>query len=139
MRDIQMVLERWGAWAADNSDGVHWSSIAAGFKGLIPNKVKSRPQCCDDDAIIISGCMARLNKNNSEAHDLLFDYYVFGKTFMQLAYDYHCSDTHIGKRLQKAEGVIEGMLMMLDISLEMDKYVQKEPLDINQHQLCSNF
>ncbi len=83
--------------------------------------------------------MARLNKNNSEAHDLLFDYYVFGKTFMQLACDHHCSDGHIGKKLQKAEGVIEGMLMMLDISLEMDKYVQKEPLDINQHQLCSNF
>ncbi|PHM45591.1 antiterminator Q family protein [Xenorhabdus miraniensis] len=139
MRDIQLVMERWGAWAADNSDGVYWSSIAAGFKGLIPNRVKSRPQCCDDDAIIISGCMARLNKNNSEAHDLLFDYYVFGKTFMQLAQDHECSDTHIGKRLQKAEGVIEGMLMMLDVSLEIDKYVQLEPQGINAHQLCSNF
>ncbi|OKO99358.1 antiterminator Q family protein [Xenorhabdus eapokensis] len=139
MRDIQLIMERWGAWVADNQEGVYWSSIAAGFKGLIPNKVKSRPQCCDDDAIIISGCMARLNKNNSEAHDLLFDYYVFGKTFMQLARDHHCSDGHIGKRLQKAEGVIEGMLMMLNIPLEMDKYVQKEPMNISAHQLCSNF
>ncbi|ENX6798478.1 antitermination protein QuuD, partial [Escherichia coli] len=26
----------------------------------------------------------------------------------------------IGKRLQKAEGIIEGMLMALDIRLEMD-------------------
>ncbi|MDE1484626.1 antiterminator Q family protein [Xenorhabdus bovienii] len=139
MRDIQLVLERWGAWTADNREGVDWSSIAAGFKGLIPNKVKSRPQCCDDDALIISGCMARLNKNNRDAHDLLFDYYVFGKTFMQLAHDYKCSDTHIGKKLQKAEGVIEGILMMLNVSLEMDKYVQLEPADINVHELCSNF
>ncbi|WP_340608550.1 antiterminator Q family protein [Xenorhabdus bharatensis] len=139
MRDIQMVLERWGAWAADNNDGVYWSSIAAGFKGLIPNRVKSRPQCCDDDALIISSCMARLNKNNNEAHDLLFDYYVFGKTFMQLAQDHECSDTHIGKRLQKAEGVIEGMLMMLDVALEMDKCVQLAPQNVNTHQLCSNF
>ncbi|MBD2816635.1 antitermination protein [Xenorhabdus sp. Flor] len=139
MRDIQLVMERWGAWAADNSDGVYWSSIAAGFKGLIPNKVKSRTQCCDDDAIIISSCMARLNRKNSEAHDLLFDYYVFGKTFMQLAYEHHCSDGHIGKKLQKAEGVIEGMLMMLDTPLEMDKYVQLEPMEIDSYQICSHF
>lgn len=55
MRDIQMVLERWGAWAANNHEDVTWSSIAAGFKGLITSKVKSRPQCCDDDAMIICG------------------------------------------------------------------------------------
>ncbi len=55
MRDVQMVLERWGAWAANNHEDVTWSSIAAGFKGLIPSKVKSRPQCCDDDAMIICG------------------------------------------------------------------------------------
>ena len=48
MRDIQMVLERWGAWAANNHEDVTWSSIAAGFKGLIPSKVRSRPQCCDE-------------------------------------------------------------------------------------------
>ena len=62
MRDIQMVLEHWGAWVANNHEDVTWSSIAAGFKGLIPSKVKSRPQCCDDDAMIICGCMARLKK-----------------------------------------------------------------------------
>ncbi|MDE1475991.1 antiterminator Q family protein [Xenorhabdus bovienii] len=134
MRDIQLVMERWGAWVADNRDGVYWSSIAAGFKGLIPNRVKSRVQCCDDDAMVISSCMAKLNQQSSDTHDLLFDYYVFGKTFMQLAHDHHCSDTHIGKRLQKAEGVIEGMLMMLDIPLDMDK-----DIPLAQHLLCSDF
>ena len=39
MRDIQMVLERWGAWVANNHEDVEWSSVAAGFKGLIPSKV----------------------------------------------------------------------------------------------------
>ncbi|EKR5188672.1 antitermination protein QuuD [Escherichia coli] len=120
MRDIQMVLERWGAWAANNHEDVTWSSIAAGFKGLITSKVKSRPQCCDDDAMIICGCMARLKKNNSDLHDLLVDYYVVGMTFMSLAGKHCCSDGYIGKRLQKAEGIIEGMLMALDIRLEMD-------------------
>lgn len=119
-RDIQMVLERWGAWVANNHEDVTWSSIAAGFKGLIPSKVKSRPQCSDDDAMIICGCVARLNKNNKDQHDLLVDYYVGGMTFMALARKHGCSDTCIGKRLQKAEGVIDGMLMMLNVSLEMD-------------------
>lgn len=120
-----MVLECWGAWAANNHEDVTWSSIAAGFKGLIPSKVKSRPQCCDDDAMIICGCMARLNKNNSDLHDLLVDYYVGGMTFMVLARKHGCSDGHIGKKLQKAEGIIEGMLMMLGVSLDMDIDVTK--------------
>ncbi|EAA1960304.1 antitermination protein [Escherichia coli] len=125
MRDIQQVLERWGAWVANNHEDVSWSPIAAGFKGLIPEKVKSRPQCCDDDAMIICGCMARLNRNNSDLHELLVDCYVRGMTFMSLARKHECSDGTIGKRLQKAEGVIEGMLMMLDVRLEMDRYVQR--------------
>lgn len=123
MRDIQMVLERWGAWVANNHEDVEWSGIAAGFKGLIPSKVKSRSQCSDDDAMIICGCMARLKKNNADMHDMLVDYYVYGMTFMKLAMKHGCSDTHIGKRLQKAEGVVDGMLMMLDVRLEIDRYV----------------
>ncbi|EFJ2908691.1 antitermination protein [Escherichia coli] len=119
-RDIQMVLERWGAWVANNYEDVTWPSIAAGFKGLIPSRVKSRPQCSDDDAMIICGCMARLNKNNKDQHDLLLDYYVGGMTLMALARKHGCSDTFIGKRLQKAEGVIDGMLMMLNVSLGSD-------------------
>ena len=62
MRDIQMVLERWGAWVANNHEDVEWSSVAAGFKGLIPSKVKSRPQCSDDDGLIISSAMTVLKK-----------------------------------------------------------------------------
>ncbi|EFZ5249725.1 antitermination protein [Shigella flexneri] len=124
MRDIQQVLERWGAWVANNHEDVTWSSIAAGFKGLIPSKVKSRPQCCDDDAMVICGCMARLNRNNNDLHDLLVDYYVFGMTFMTLARKHGGSDGYIGKKLQKAEGVVEGMLMMLGVRLEMDKYIE---------------
>lgn len=125
MRNIQMVLERFGGWVANNHEDVAWAPIAAGFKGLIPNKIKSRPQCCDGDGLILNGCMSRLNQNRPDAHDLLLNYYVFGKTFMQLAHEHHCSDTHIGKMLQSAEGQIDGMLMALDITLEMDKEVQR--------------
>ncbi|EDC5553472.1 antitermination protein [Salmonella enterica] len=126
MRDIQQLLERWGAWVANNREDVTWATVAAGFKGLIPSKITSRPQCCDDDAMVICGCMALLNKNNTDMHELLMDYYVFGMTFMSLARKHYCSDGTIGKRLQNAEGVVEGMLMALDVKLEMDRYVQRE-------------
>ncbi|EKF0513583.1 antitermination protein [Escherichia coli] len=126
MRDIQQVLERRGAWAANNRENVTWSSVAAGFKGIIPAKIISRPQCCDDDAMVICGCIARLYRNNRDLHELLVDYYVRGMTFMSLAQKHECSDGTIGKRLQKAEGVIEGMLMMLDVRLEMDRYVERD-------------
>jgi len=126
MRDIQQVLERRGAWAANNRENVTWSSVAAGVKGIIPAKITSRPQCCDDDAMVICGCIARLYRNNRDLHELLVDYYVRGMTFMSLAQKHECSDGTIGKRLQKAEGVIEGMLMMLDVRLEMDRYVERD-------------
>lgn len=115
---------------ANNREDVTWSTVAAGFKGLIPSKVTSRPQCCDDDAMVISGCMARLHKSNADMHDLLVDYYVFGMTFIQLARKHGCSDGHIGKRLQRAEGFINGCLMVLDVKLEMDRYVQCEPVSV---------
>lgn len=62
MRDIQMVLERWGSWAASDSSGVDYSPIAAGFKGLLPYTSKTRQACSDSDALIIEGCLARLKQ-----------------------------------------------------------------------------
>ncbi|EDW4373888.1 hypothetical protein AAA67_004818 [Salmonella enterica subsp. diarizonae] len=57
-------------------------------------------------------------------------YYVFDMTFMQLASNYGCSDSHIGKRLQRAEAFIDGCHMALDIGLEVDRYVQRESVSI---------
>ena len=96
-----------------------FDSLTLGERAYLAFAVAAN-KCCDDDAMIICGCMARLKKNNSDLHDLLVDYYVVGMTFMSLAGKHCCSDGYIGKRLQKAEGIIEGMLMALDIRLEMD-------------------
>ncbi|WP_210459083.1 antiterminator Q family protein [Pantoea ananatis] len=127
MRDIQQVLERWGAWSCSGGDNVGYAPIAAGFKGLLPAKQRGRASCTDKDGITIDRCMARLMKNNFDMYDLLVDYYIYRKTFMQIARLHGCSDTYIGKQLQKAEGVVEGMLLMLDVQLEMDKYITREP------------
>ncbi|HFW4212005.1 TPA: antiterminator Q family protein [Salmonella enterica subsp. enterica serovar Reading] len=130
MRDIQQVLERWGTWAANNREDVTWSTVAAGFKGLIPSKVTSRTQCCDDDAMVICGCMARLYKNNRDMHDLLVDYYVFGMTLRTIAGKLGISHSHASVHLQTAEGFIDGCLAALGVTLEMDRYVQREPVGV---------
>ncbi|MFJ5159689.1 antiterminator Q family protein [Pantoea sp. NPDC088449] len=128
MRDIQEILVRWGAWAFNHPEKVMWYRVAAGFNGLFPKKGTSRPECCDEDGLIISQCIAKLRARNQDLHDLLVDYYVLGHSFMSLARMHQCSDGLIGKKLQKAEGIVEGMLVMLDVSLEMDRFAQLTPL-----------
>ncbi len=123
MRDIQMVLERWGAWVANNHEDVTWSSIAAGFKGLIPSKVKSRPQCSDDDGLIISSAMTVLKKKEPYQYELLEMYYVYGVTLRVLGVKLGISLNQVVIRLQKAEGFIDGCLAMLGVSLEIDCYI----------------
>ena len=123
MRDIQMVLERWGAWVANNHEDVEWSSVAAGFKGLIPSKVKSRPQCSDDDGLIISSAMTVLKKKEPYQYELLEMYYVYGVTLRVLGVKLGISLNRVVIRLQKAEGFIDGCLAMLGVSLEIDCYI----------------
>ncbi|EHH5059232.1 antitermination protein [Escherichia coli] len=123
MRDIQMVLERWGAWVANNHEDVEWSSVAAGFKGLIPSKVKSRPQCSDDDGLIISSAMTVLKKKEPYQYELLEMYYVYGVTLRVLGVKLGISLNQVVIRLQKAEGFIDGCLAMLGVSLEINCYI----------------
>lgn len=120
MRDIQMVLERWGAWAASDSSGVDYSHIAAGFKGLIPQTGKTRISCTDDDALIIEGCLARLKSRKPYEHSLLVAHYLYGISKRKIAKARKKDEKLIRIEIQMAEGFIDGCLSMLEIRLEMD-------------------
>lgn len=120
MRDIQKVLERWGAWAASYSSGVDYSPIAAGFKGLIPQTSKSRLSCTDDDALIIEGCLTRLKKRKPYEHSLLVAHYLYGISKRKLAKARKKDEKLIRIEIQMAEGFIDGCLSMLDLRLDMD-------------------
>lgn len=120
MRDIQMVLERWGAWAASDSYGVDYSHIAAGFKGLIPQTGKTRISCTDDDALIIEGCLARLKSRKPYEHSLLVAHYLYGISKRKIAKARKKDEKLIRIEIQMAEGFIDGCLSMLEIRLEMD-------------------
>ena len=120
MRNIQMILERWGAWAASDSSGVDYSSIAAGFKGLLPYTRKTRLACSDSDALIIEGCLARLKQKRPEEHSLLVAHYLYGISKRKLAKARKKDEKIIRIEIQMAEGFIEGCLAILNVSLDMD-------------------
>ncbi|HAK5376656.1 TPA: antitermination protein [Salmonella enterica] len=120
MRDIQMVLERWGSWAANEGGSVYYSSIAAGFKGLLPLSGKSRPICSDDDGLIISSAMNALKKKDPYLCTLLELHYIHGISARSIAKKQSISHTQILKRLQKAEGFIDGCLSIMNVKLDVD-------------------
>lgn len=120
MRDIHMVLERWGGWAASDSSGVDYSHIAAGFKGLLPQTSKTRLSCTDDDALIIEGCLARLQKRKPYEHSLLVAHYLYGISKRKIARSRKKDEKLIRIEIQMAEGFIDGCLSMLNVTLDMD-------------------
>ena len=120
MRDISLVLERWGAWAAMDSSGVDYSHIAAGFKGLLPQTGKTRLCCTDDDALIIESCLARLRDKKPYEHSLLVAYYLYGISNRKIAKVRKKDERLIRIEIQMAEGFIDGCLSMLNIKLDMD-------------------
>lgn len=124
MRDIQQVLERWGAWAASGGDNLDYAPIAAGFKGLLPTNRRNRPSCSDDDGLVVSSAMTFLKRKDSYLCMLLELYYVKNMTLRGIAAKLGISLNQVVIRLQKAEGFIEGCLAALGIPLEMDRYAE---------------
>ncbi|HGB9388278.1 TPA: antiterminator Q family protein [Escherichia coli] len=120
VRDIQMVIERWGAWAASDSSGVDYSPIAAGFKGLMPQISKTRISCTDDDALIIESCLALLKKKKPYEHSLIVAHYLYGISKRKIAKARKKDEKLIRIEIQMAEGFIDGCLSMLDVRLEME-------------------
>lgn len=114
MRDIQTVLERWGAWAASDTSGVDYSPIAAGFKGLLPDTRQTRPSCNDDEALIIEGCLARLKRNKPYEHSLLIAHYLYGISKRKIARLNKKDEKLIRIEIKMAEGFIDGCLSMLE-------------------------
>lgn len=120
MRDIQIVLERWGTWAANDSSGVDYSHIAAGFKGLLPQTSKTRISCTDDDALIVESCLARLQKKKPNEYSLLVAHYLFGISKRKIAKIRKKDEKNIRIEIQMAEGFIDGCLSMLNVTFSYE-------------------
>lgn len=112
MENISKILEEWGSWVANDQNALNQLNN----KEFIPERIKLRKKCTHYNANIINKLMGKLMMHNKEDYQLLINYYVFGKTFVQLAKYDQCSDTYIGKKLKKAEGIIEGMLIFSSVN-----------------------
>lgn len=120
MRDVQKVLEMWGGWASNDSSGVDYSPIAAGFRGLLPQTTKSRLSCTDNDALIIEACLARLKKRRPNEHSLIVAHYLYGISKRKLARARKKDEKLIRIEIQMAEGFIDGCLCSLGTVLDLD-------------------
>lgn len=120
MRDMQKILDLWGAWAAADSSSIDYSHIAAGFKGLLPQTGKIRLCCTDDDALIIEGCMARLRDKRPYEYSLLVAHYLYGISKRKIAKAQKKDEKIIRIEIQMAEGFIDGCLSILDVKLDLD-------------------
>lgn len=129
MRDIPQVLARWGGWAAADHSQLDWQKTAAGFRGLLPQTGKSRVSCCDDDGLLIDGCVTRLKNLKPEEYQLLVLHYVMNQPKRAIARAVKKDEKLVRITLQLAEGFVEGCLSMLDVKLDMDPVVEiyREP------------
>lgn len=120
MRDMKYILECWGGWAASEGAGVDYSSIAAGFKGLLPADSNQRPSLTDHDGMIIDSCIAKLKKFKPEEYEMVVAHYRYNISLRTIARRRHCSDGTVRKEMQTAEGFVGGVLCMLAVKLEME-------------------
>lgn len=129
MRDIQLVLERWGGWAAQEGSQVDWSPIAGGFKGLLPSESKSRPSCCDNDGMIIDTAVGMLKKaGRADELNMIMLHYKHDVSKSTLARWNKCSEGKIRNRMMIAETFIDACIIMTGAKLEMDEWAHKSKI-----------
>lgn len=129
MRDIQLVLERWGAWAASEGSQVSWSPVGAGFKGLLPQQGKSRPSCCDDDGMVVDAAVGMLKKTGrDEELELVMLHYVHDVSKSTISRWNKCSEGKIRQRLMIAETFIDACIIMTGARLEMDDWTHRSEI-----------
>jgi len=120
MRDMSQVLERWAGWAKSDSRGIGYPTIAAGFKGLLPQASKLTLTCSDEDGLIIEGCLSRLKARRPDEHAMIVMHYFFNIPKRTLAKQAKRDEKIVRIEIQMAEGFIEGCLAALDVRLDMD-------------------
>lgn len=126
MRDIQLVLERWGGWAANDGSQVGWCPTSAMFKSLLPHTKKSRLSCSDNDGMIIDTAVGMLSKaNRQDELELVILHYIYDVSKSTIARWNKCSEGKVRQKLMIAETFIYACIMMTGAELEMDDWMEK--------------
>lgn len=126
MRDIQLVLERWGGWAANEGTQVGWCPTSAMFKSLIPPTAKPRLSCCDNDGMIVDTAVGMLKKaGRSDELELIMLHYMKDISKSTLARWLKCSEGKVRNKIMIAETFIDACIIMSGAILEMDDWAKK--------------
>lgn len=126
MRDIQLVLERWGGWAANEGSQVGWSPTSAMFKSLLPHSSKPRPLCSDNDGLIIDTAVGMLSKaKRQDELELIMLHYMYDVSKSTIARWNKCSEGKVRQQLMIAETFIDACILMTEVELEMDTWTQR--------------
>lgn len=130
MRDIQLVLERWGGWASNEGSQVGWSPIGAGFKGLLPPEGKTRPSCCDNDGIIVDTAVGMLRKTGRHDElELVMLHYMYGVSKSTISRWKRCSEGKVRQKMMIAETFIDACIIMSGAKLEMDDWTHRSEIE----------
>jgi hypothetical protein len=126
MRDIQLVLERWGGWAGKEGSSVGWSPTSAMFKSLLPPSKKTRLSCSDNDGMIIDTAVGMLKKAKREDElELVMLHYMYDVSKSTIARWKKCSEGKVRQQMMIAETFIDACIIMTGYELEMDSWTQE--------------
>lgn len=132
-RDMQEVLERWGRWAASDQrcSFVDWPALSVlPCHKLEPGKIK----CSDEDGITIDTCVGQMSLvSTSEDIKILGLRFLGGFPLRYIEEVMLLNTQTVRRSLRASEAFVEGCLISLSVSLDMDPVVfLPEPLACTQ-------
>ncbi|EKP7192011.1 antitermination protein Q [Salmonella enterica] len=120
-RNIRVVLERWGRWAAHEENRSDWPAVCATFRGVLPHKSSLRPSCCDDDGMAVDACVSQLHRAGADnERAALYLRYVIGLSLRGIADVLETNRMNVRNLLSFGENFVNGGLCAYGVGLEMD-------------------
>lgn len=119
-RDMQLVLERWGRWAAKEEycSMVDWPSMS-----VMPQRVTAdgKSGCTDEDGAAIDTCIAHMSMVCPHSNLLILGLrFIGGHTTRFIAEMMETPRAQVRESLKASEAFLEGCLVMQGIRLDMD-------------------
>ncbi|AXY33943.1 antiterminator Q family protein [Yersinia pseudotuberculosis] len=133
-RNMQLVFERWGWWAASEEycSLIDWPAMSVAPQQL--PQASGKPGCTDEDGLTLDTCIAHMSTVFPQASLLILGQrYIGGHSLRQIADVMEIDINVVRRSLQASEAFLGGCLVMLGIRLEMDpEVVEPEPVACTQ-------
>ena len=122
-RDMQLVLERWGRWAASEEycSMVDWPSMSVTSRDVTDS---GKPGCSDEDGAVIDTCIAHMSMVCPYDDLLILGLrFIGGLSTRAIAEAIDRSHFSVRTSLKASEAFLEGALTLQGVRLDMDPEV----------------